>query len=315
MKPTLAVDAVVEKLVYPLIAMPKLDGVRGLNVESQLKARSLKSFKNKALTALYSKPEFNGFDGELVAGAVTDPDLCRKTTSLVNTIKGSHNCGWALFDYVPNDEVAALPYYQRHMLLEAKVTELRNTMLGVANFLFVIPILICENEDELLVAEEMWLKQGYEGVIIRSMDGRYKYGRTTQKEATYLRIKRFVDGECEILELIEGETNNNVPQINELGQTYRTSHQENKVGNGMIGSFKGRALKDIKDPTTKKLLIAKDQIIVVTSGKMSHDERLSYYQNPETILGKIAKFKFFPKGQKDKPRFPTFQSFRDKVDM
>lgn len=315
MKPTLAVDADFDKLTFPKVIMPKIDGVRGLNVDGELVARSLKPFKNKALTELFSTELLNGFDGELVAGGVTAPDLCRRTTSQTGTIKAtSDGIGWCLFDYV-TDETAHLPYWQRHQTMYEKVADLRRLHPELGNRLWVIPVIIADNLNELLQAEEIWLQQGYEGLIIRDPDGRYKFGRTTQNEQLYLRVKRFLDGECEILKLVEGETNNNEAQTNELGETYRTSHQAGKVPNGLLASFEGRVLKDIIDPQTKETLIKKDQIIVVTAGKMSHDQRADYWANPDKILGKIAKFQFFPKGQKDKPRFPTFQTFRDPIDM
>ena len=315
MKPILAVDADLDNLKFPLIAMPKIDGVRGLNVDGKLVARSLKPFKNKALTTLLSTPEFAGFDGELVAGNVTDADLCRRTTSLTGTIKGNSDVGWCLFDYVPNDSVAELPYEERYNLLEEQLFEIKQTNAFISKNLWLVPMFVCSDIETLLALENNWLMQGYEGVICRSMDGKYKYGRTTKKEATYLRIKRFIDGEAEVLELIEGETNTNEAQVNELGDTYRTSHQAGKVLNGMLASMNCRMLKDVKDPQTKKVLLKKDQVVVVTAGKMNHEQRKYFFENPEVIIERIVKFQFFPKGQKDKPRFPTFQTFRDPVDM
>ena len=63
------------------------------------------------------------------------------------------------------------------------------------------------------------------------------------------------------------------------------------------------------------MVIEKGAMIEVAPGKMVHEKRKYYFDNPEEIVGKIVKFKFFPVGIKDKPRFPTFQSFRDPVDM
>ena len=54
---------------------------------------------------------------------------------------------------------------------------------------------------------------------------------------------------------------------------------------------------------------------MVGAGEMPHADRKKFFDNPELILGKIIKYKHFPKGVKDKPRFPTFKTFRDKADM
>ena len=119
---------------------------------------------------------------------------------------------------------------------------------------------------------------------------------------SYLRIKRFVEEEAYVLGIIEGEENQNEEQTNELGQTFRSSHQENKVPNGMVGSM---LCRDIKS----------GQEIVVGAGNMKHHERVHFFENQAQLLGKIIKYKFFPKGVKDKPRFPTYKCFRDKADM
>jgi len=55
--------------------------------------------------------------------------------------------------------------------------------------------------------------------------------------------------------------------------------------------------------------------VTVSAGCLTHDERRKYFLDPAQITGRIGKSKFFPKGIKDKLRHPTFQSFRDPVDM
>ncbi len=99
-KPMLAEDYVESKLKFPLIAQPKIDGVRGLNLEGQLTGRSLKAHKNLYTTAFFSQKPFKGLDGELAAQAETHPDLCRLTTSAVGTIDGEPFTLWHCFDLI-----------------------------------------------------------------------------------------------------------------------------------------------------------------------------------------------------------------------
>ena len=47
MKPMLAEDFDESKLIFPLIAQPKIDGVRGLNMLGTLTGRSLKTHKKR----------------------------------------------------------------------------------------------------------------------------------------------------------------------------------------------------------------------------------------------------------------------------
>ena len=48
---------------------------------------------------------------------------------------------------------------------------------------------------------------------------------------------------------------------------------------------------------------------------MDHKTRKLYFDNPEMIVNKEVKFKSFPKGLKDKPRFPIFLSIREDFDI
>ena len=52
------------------------------------------------------------------------------------------------------------------------------------------------------------------------------------------------------------------------------------------------------------------QEITVSPGSLTEEEKKFYFENKGRIIGRITKYKFFPKGMKDKPRFPNHQSFR-----
>jgi DNA ligase 1 len=153
------------------------------------------------------------------------------------------------------------------------------------------------------------------GTCIRKLDGLHKQGRSTVREMGLLRIKRFVESEALVMSIEEGETNLNEAQINELGKMFRSSHKENKVPDGMVGSLICKALQDVKDAHSGRLLIEEGQEIKVSPGNMDHNNRRRYFNNQGEIIGKVIKYKFFPKGIKDKPRFPTFQTFRIESDL
>jgi DNA ligase-1 len=167
--------------------------------------------------------------------------------------------------------------------------------------------------EELNDLDAKWLEEGYEGSVICDPLGIHKQGRSTVREGGKLRIKRFVDAEAVVIGVTEGETNLNEAKINELGLTERSTHQANMVPNGMVGTLTCQALADIEDKGG--LLIAKGQEVTVSAGRLTADERRHYLANPAEIVGRTIKFQFFPKGIKDKPRFPTFQSFRAPEDM
>ena len=316
MKPMLASDAILPKLNFPIGAQPKIDGVRAVNNNGGCFARSLKPIRNRYTQEFFSRPYFAGLDGEMAAGPETDADLCRVTTSATSSIDGKPFILWWVFDY-RLEEFAHESYRERYERLKDRVHTLQNnpTFQPWAGHLRVVPMVIVHSLDELLALEEQWLNEGYEGVILRNLDAPYKFGRSTPREAGLLRIKRFVDFEFEVTSIEEGTSNENEAQKNELGLQFRSTHQENMVPNGMVGKVHGKAIADVLDPTTKVVIIRKGDAVMVGPGNMPHDQRRAIFLDPRLIVGKIGKGKFFPKGIKDKPRFPTWISLRDESDL
>lgn len=298
MKPMLASNYDEHKLRYPIIAQPKTDGVRALFISPTLTGRSLKRHANVHTTMKFSTPEFYGLDGEMYLGPRENwisPSLCRDTTSALNSIKGSPDIYWKVFDLVTPDTVT-LPYQARLDLLYNKVMRLNHPNI------VAVPYYVVHNLEALLNLDARFLEQGFEGTILRDPRGHYKEGRSTVKEGGLLRIKRFVEEEAFVHDVIEGQMNNNEAQTNELGRTERSTHQENMEPNGLIGALSCRDMKT-------------GAMITVSAGAMTHDERKAWFQNQKQIIGKIIKYKTFPKGVKDKPRFPTFVCIRAESDM
>jgi hypothetical protein len=298
LKPQLCCDFDESKLKFPLIAMPKIDGCRGINLEGNLTGRSLKPFKNKHVTAMFSKPEFTGIDGELAAGEWTNQSLCRDTTSAINRIVGTPGVVWWAFDYLPS-HLLDKGYHERLVALETHVAGLNAR--GITN-IKVVPSCIVGSLAEIDAVEAELLGMGFEGVILRDIHGKHKSGRATASVGSYLRIKRFTDAEAVVLSINEAMQNNNEQKVNELGRSERSSHQENMEAKGMVGSLVCKCCET-------------GETITVGAGDMDHTERKYYFDNQSEIVGKAIKYKSFRHGVKDKPRFPTFLSIRAAEDM
>jgi DNA ligase-1 len=291
-KPTLATDFNESKLAFPYLAMPKIDGVRGINITGTITGRSLKPFPNTIIQSIFS--DSYGFDGELTYGSITSQSLCRSTTSVVNTHSDTraHSLVYNLFDYITPD-TCTLPYSKRYSTLSS---------LSLPPNCTVIPTTFISSLDELSSYESLIISQGYEGVILRSPTSLPKSGRTTLRENSYLRIKRFIQEDAVVLSIAEALENTNPQTINELGNSTRSTHQANLVPKSMLGSI---ICQDIKS----------GNIITVSSGEMSHELRSHYWHNQSQLIGKVISYKHFPHGVKDKPRFPTFVTIRDASDL
>lgn len=302
------------KQTFPVAVSPKIDGVRAANLDGTLRGRSLKTLANLFTTDKYSEELYEGFDGEMVAAGLTHPDLCRLTTSATSTIQGQPNVGWCVFDYY-NEQTKNMVFTARHAFMVGVIENMKVCRPDLAMWLYIVPYKIVNTMEELLWLESKYLEEGYEGVILRDPNGLYKQGRSTIKQRQLLRIKRFIEEDALVVGIVEGNTNTNQALTNERGLQYRQTLAEGMVPNGMVGSLTCKLLKDIKDPVTGAVILLKDSEVTVSPGKMTEDECKLYFENPGLIVGHTIKFKFFPKGVKDKPRFPTYVAHRDPVDM
>lgn len=97
--PMLAAEGVLGKIKYPAVILHKHNGVRGLNQQGQLVARSLKPIPNKHTRSLYSHKALTNFDGELVVGDPFDEEVFATSTSGVMTVTGAPDVNWFLFDF------------------------------------------------------------------------------------------------------------------------------------------------------------------------------------------------------------------------
>jgi DNA ligase-1 len=304
-----------KKRRYPGWLFPKVDGVRGLNQRGQLYARTLKAHRNPHVTATYSRSEFHGFDGELAAEHETHPDLCRITSSACSRGYGEPYTLWHLFDYV-TEYTITLPYRERYSRLKEAVSKVQQMQVPASERLRVLDYVVVNNEAEYEAAHEKFMVMGYEGSCYYDPDAMHKEGKSSPKHGGCLRRKDFIDFEAIVEGITEGETNLNPQQVNELGRTFRSSHKENKVPNGMVGNLTCRSLVDVFDLYDKtKLLIAKDQVFTASPGRMTEAEAIDFFKHPEKIVGFPSKIKFFPKGMKDAPRFPQWQCIRSEEDM
>lgn len=300
-KPMLASDWAPKTLKFPLWVQPKIDGVRALNCTGTLTGRSLKQHKNKFTTGFFSHGLTLGLDGEMAAWSETAPDLCRRTTSALNTIEGEPFVLWWLFDLVTLEN-GGKSYSERYEDLKIRVEKLKVFQPLLWSRVRLVPYKVVYNLEELEAVDADYVALGFEGTIIRDPNGLHKSGRSTARECGLLRIKRFVEEEAVVLSLQEGESNANEAKINELGHTERSTHAENMIPNGKVGAM---VCKDVKT----------EQTITVGAGCMTHAERLHYWAHPGEIVGKTIKYKTFLHGKKDLPRFPTFQSLRAESDM
>lgn len=289
-KPLLAVKADLLRLQYPIGVTPKLDGIRCLIIDGIPVSRTLKPIRNKAIAeALTGLP--SGLDGELIAESNNFQD----STSAVMSANSTIPWKYYIFDYVKDDPT--LGYTERIRQL----VELNDLNPLPKECILVKPEYIYTLAD-LKELHHQHIIDGYEGTMVRDPQGPYKFGRSTLKEGTLLKLKEFSDTEAVIIACEELMHNDNEATTNALGRTERSTHKENKRASGMLGAF---VVHPIGEP---------DLIYKVGTG-FTHEQREEYWANQEQLLGKLVKVKYFETGVKRLPRFPTFIGFRSEEDL
>jgi DNA ligase-1 len=281
------------KLQFPLLASTKIDGVRASVQGGKLLSRMLKPIPNINVQELFrGLPE--GLDGELVVGEPTEKDAYRKTTSLViSDDKPAEDIFYHIFD-----RFSSAPFKDRIADATKCVQETGHPSVVIVEHLEVSSI------EGLDLVESKLLEAGYEGVMIRSLNGPYKQGRSSENQGYLLKLKRFQDAEGIILSCFEEMRNENTATKNLLGHTERSTKQAGKVAKGTLGGFTLRGLNGVH----------KDVEFNCGNG-FTALERADLWKRRESLLGLIVRYKYFPGGSKDRPRFPTFLGFRDVIDI
>lgn len=273
-------------LRFPVYASFKYDGIRCLIINNIPVSRNFKKIPNAHISNLLSGLP-SGLDGELLSGKTF-----QECTSAVMSEDGIPDFTYFVFDYVKDD--LNKPYLDR-------MKDLDNLDLSAFPFISKVMPTEIKNESELRSYEDGVLANGYEGVMVRSANGRYKCGRSSVKEGILLKIKRFVDSEAEIVGFEELMHNNNVATKDAFGRTERSSHKANLVGSDTLGAV---LVKDVKSGIEFKIGTGFDA-----------DTRKSIWNNRDELIGSIIKYKSFPVGVKEAPRFPVFLGFRHQNDM
>lgn len=285
----------VNTLTFPLLASVKLDGIRAMVIDGAVVSRTLKPIPNKHVQALFGKSEYNGFDGELVVGSPTDPEVFKSTTSGVMSVEGEPDVTFYVFDHfdMPGG------YEARIQKALSRFSAKQGAALLEANQVQFLEDVTVTSLDELIAIEHSYVNHGYEGVMLRNPDAPYKCGRSTLREGALMKLKQFEDFEAVITGFEEQLQNTNEATTDALGHTKRSTHQANKLGKGTLGSLK----------------------VVGVGGKWDGVEfhvgagfndavRAVIWTDQAGFLGLVVKLKYFDTGSDAKPRFPTFQGFR-----
>ncbi|TXH15262.1 MAG: ATP-dependent DNA ligase [Hyphomicrobiaceae bacterium] len=276
-------------LRYPLLASPKLDGVRCLIWEGVAYSRNAKPIRNRFVQDWANQNGLHNLDGELIVGSPVHDhtgEPLGRTQSGVMSFDGKPDFTFHLFDCVVGIGTS----------FEHRLGHVQGELWGVERISCVNHTKVTSAQD-LDWVENHYLEAGYEGVMLRDPAGPYKHGRSTLREGYLMKLKRFTDGEAVVVRLEEGHVNQNELERDELGRAKRSKDREGLAPSGMVGTIIAN------DPKWGELRIA--------PGTMTHAERIALLKSPSSIIGRAIHWRSFGYGVKDKPRFPRYYGIRE----
>jgi DNA ligase-1 len=298
-KPMLAPNEKVDikNLAYPLLVSYKLDGIRCIFKDGQMYSRALKQFPNVQLRkrfeylAKLSKEKNIILDGELLAKSLTFNELSGITRQLDKELPD--DLYFYCFDCI-KDEKIDVPFNSRTNIAIINLPLEKYTKLLKQNYIK------SPEEIELLYKEA--LDWGCDGLILRSPEGRYKFGRGTIKEALIYKLKPFQTFDAKIIGVIQGtEVREGAEKkINELGRSVTSKKIADRVliekAAAFIVIYEGKELK---------VTIAETDLV-----------KENIWKNQEDYIGKWIEYKAMKVGMKEDglPRHPTTIRFRTDKD-
>jgi DNA ligase 1 len=291
LRPMLATEADPDKLKFPLICQPKYDGIRCIiGMSGEGLSRTLKRIPN-----LYIQDQLQRFNGSVAGGTLgLDGEIVTYTNGRMDSLhevqsKVMRVDGMPDFQYYVFDDycMKSIAYERRHSLIIQRIGYRTGIHEIVTNY-------VTEDLKSTYEYEEHLVANGWEGMIGRDPNGRYKYGRSTVNEGLLLKFKRFTDDEGVVIGFEELEHNLNEAEFDERGLSKRSSHKDGKVSGGVLGA----------------LIISWNNVEFKIGTGFDAIFRKTIWDNKSKYLGQSVTFKYKGVGPNGKPLLPAFKAFR-----
>jgi DNA ligase-1 len=236
-------------------------------------SRAGKPFGNANLPNYFNKlfqVEDYVLDGELYCDGIN----FNKLQTILNTYEEPlpNALKFVVYDCVPVRDWEAQkcnkPYSER-------IRNVREVLAIVADYKKVIDIPNDEVQDAKQAVDfyKDCLKKGYEGAMIKAIDGQYRWKRVTLRSGEMLKIKPFTTVDLKVTGVYDGEGN------------------FQGMAGGVVVDFNGNAVS------------VGSGFDVATRKKMA--------ESPDDFIGRTAEVKYFEVTQDGSLRFPTFVRWRD----
>lgn len=279
-------------LRYPVLASPKLDGIRCLILDGVTVSRNLKPIPNHFVQdMLKGCPE--GWDGELIVGEPNGAGVFERTQSGVMSVSGTPKFTFFVFDNCKD----SFGFDARHSTVEAVWSKAGHST-HVPHWwdrTCPLPHQHIADHAALMAYEQKAVEKGYEGIMVRDPHGAYKFGRSTVREGGLLKVKRWKDAEAVVVGMVELMHNGNEATTDALGRTKRSASKEGKTGKGVLGALVCELPGGVQ--------------FELGTG-FSSAQRADLWRGSANVIGQTVTFKYQELSKDGVPRFPVWKAFR-----
>ena len=264
-----------DKIKYPCIFQPKLDGIRCLSTADGFFSRGRKEFTScqhirKELADFFARNPQARLDGEFYTHEYKEDFelICKSVKKTADKatpadVEFQKKVQLHLYD------TPRIANYTETDSFQKRQAELAKTFKDY-KYIVIVETVVVNNEEEMLACKERWIQDGYEGIMLRNIDSPYE----GQRSYNLQKYKDFIDDEFVILKVNEGN---------------------GKLA-GHAGSFTFGMI-DQKSFDAKMI------------GSIS---RLKYFfEHPEECVGKFATVRYQNLSSDGIPRFPVCRGIRD----
>ena len=267
---------------------PKVDGIRGVVIDGVIKTRSLKELGNKALPermkGLCEASTAYGYyiDGEFDSASTSFNDLSGILRSFDKPLPD--DLVFKIFD-IYDPERPDIPAIDRWTIAN-------QSAIPNCDVIQNIPW-----PEDFADGFQEALDLGYEGLMVKRKDAKYKCGRGTYKQGIIYKMKPYETFDCVVTGFEQATVvrEGAEKKVNELGRSETSRKKGDRVPIDAVAAiwvdFEGIALK-------------------VSVASLTHPERALLWEEKDKYLGKYVEFKGMMLGAKDLPRHPMFIRWR-----